>query len=636
MKHYKRYLNMTHSLALLVFAGLIAWTVYFEDEFDEFREPYASGDFQARQTEAISITASEPEPVPDTDRDNDAEEDTDEPEPFPDIYGVSAIHPLAAEAGMAIMEKGGNAVDAAIAVSFMLNVVEPYGSGIGGGGLMLVHERFEGATTYDYREAAPVTGNENSPFAVPGLVKGMELAFKEQGSGNVSWEDLVKPAAETARKGFEVGNVLHQQISSFTRYVQFDTQANRSVYYPGGQPIPVNDMLVQEELADTLDIIKNEGAEGFYEGAVADAMRDAFGFSEEDLTSYEAEITDPAKAETEHYTIHGGPSPSSGTVVLQAFQMAERLDLARVLPDDELDDVLDMLEADGIEEEPSLGSLLSDDAFMHAYIHLLTEITDIAYQERLDNLGDPAFEQIDHGTFTSDETIDRLLETLYDRHTAEADPVHTAALYDAPGEVANSEHTTHFVILDSDGMMVSATNSLGQFFGSGRYSNGIFINSQMENFSGVDSSPNSFAPGKRPRSFVAPIIFEQEGQAVLGIGSPGGRRIPAMVLQTIMQYEFATENGEPLTLQEAIERPRFYTEDGVVHVEERLEESINQQLRDPNVFQGYTVIEHGSPLFYGGIQGLGVALTEDGDVENLFGGGDPRRRGVWQIDSGNQ
>ena len=635
MKHYKRYLNMTHSVALLVLAGLIAWTVYFEDEFDEFREPYASGDFQARQTDAISVPASEPEPVPDTEV-NHEEEAADEPEPFPDIYGVSAIHPLAAEVGMAIMEEGGNAVDAAIAVSFMLNVVEPYGSGIGGGGLMLVHERFEGATTYDYREAAPVTGNENSLYAVPGLVKGMELAYREQGSGNVSWADLVAPAARTAREGFEVGNVLHEQIANYTRYVQFDTEANRNMYYPGGQPIPVNDVLVQEELADTLEVIMNEGAEGFYEGAIAEAMQEAFGFSEEDLTGYEAEITEPASAETAHYTIHGGPSPSSGSVVLQAFQMAERLDLERVLSDDELNDVRERLEADGIEDEPTLGSLLRDDAFMHAYIHLLTEITDIAYEERLDNLGDPAFEQIDHSIFTSDETIDRLLEKLYDRQTVQADPLRATALYDAPGEESNSEHTTHFVILDSDGMMASATNSLGQFFGSGRYSDGIFINSQMENFSDVDTSPNRFEPGKRPRSFVAPIIFEQHGQAVLGIGSPGGRRIPAMVLQTIMQYGFGTEDGEALTLQEAIERPRFYTEDGVVHVEERLEDSINQQLRDPNVFRGYTVIEHGSPLFYGGIQGLGVALTEDGDVENLFGGGDPRRRGVWQIDSGHE
>lgn len=631
MKHYKRYLNTTYSFAALILIGLIAWTFYFQDEFDIYREPYVGGDFEDRQQDSIAIGSNGSDPVPevnnnDNENTEEEEEQEDEMEPFPNIYGVSAIHPLAAEVGMDIIEDGGNAIDAAIAVSFMLNVVEPYGSGLGGGGMMLAHERGEGAVTYDYREAAPVTGSAESPFAVPGLVKGMEMAFEEQGSGNLTWEELLTPAVETARDGFDVGQVLHEQLANYTRYVQFDTQETRDLYYPGGQPIPVNDTLVQEELAETLKRIMEEGAADFYEGETAQAMQGAFGFNEEDLTSYEADITEPVTAESENYTLFGAPAPSSATVVLQSFLMAEQLDLSQVLAEEDYDSVSQE------EDEPRTGHLMNDDDHLHSYIHLMTEITDTAYQERLDNLGDPDFEEIDHSDFTSQETIDRLLDQIYDSSSASAMPGETLALHDAPGEINDSRHTTHFVILDQDGMMVSTTNSVGQFFGSGHYSDGIFINSQMENFSGDDTSPNSFEPGKRPRTFVSPVILEQDGQAVLGMGSPGGRRIPAMIFQTLMQYEYGQEDGERLTLQEAIEHPRFYTEDGVVHVEERLDGAINSRLRGEGTNLRYTVIEHGSPLFYGGIQSLGVEMS-DGNVENLFGGGDPRRRGVWQIEA---
>ncbi|AOM81744.1 gamma-glutamyltransferase family protein [Salisediminibacterium beveridgei] len=629
MKHYKRYLNTTYSLASLILIGLIAWTFYFQDEFDIYREPYVGGDFEERQQDSIAISSNESDPMPESDNNNANEENPaaeDELEPFPDIYGVSAIHPLAAEEGMKIIEEGGNAIDAAITVSFVLNVVEPYGSGIGGGGMMLAHERGEGAVTYDYREAAPVTGTAESPFAVPGLVKGMEKAFEEQGSGNIPWEDLLEPAYEYASRGFDVGQVLHEQLANYTRYVQFDTQATRDLYYPGGQPIPVNDTLVQEELAETLKRIMEEGAADFYEGETAQAMQEAFGFNEEDLTSYEADVTEPVKAESENYSIFGASAPSSATVVLQSFLMAEQLDLSQVLAEDDYNALSEQ------EDDPRVGHLMNDNDHLHSYIHLMTEITDTAYQERLDNLGDPDFETIEQSDFTSQETIDRLLDQLYNGSSASRVPGDTLALHDAPGEINDSRHTTHFVILDQDGMMVSATNSVGQFFGSGHYSDGIFINSQMANFSGDDTSPNSFAPGKRPRTFVSPVILEQDGQAVLGMGSPGGRRIPAMIFQTLMQYEYGQAGGERVTLQEAIEHPRFYTEDGVVHVEERLEAAINSRLRGEGTNMRYTVIEHGSPLFYGGIQSLGVEMS-DGNVENLFGGGDPRRRGVWQIES---
>ncbi|PYZ92017.1 gamma-glutamyltransferase [Salipaludibacillus keqinensis] len=633
--NYKGYLKVTHLLAGVIFIGLVAWNLYFEGEFDQYREPYSGSDFQDRQVDSVSVGQDTSENVNNNNAENNSNLNNDEEAAIEEervgVYGVSSIHPLAADIGMKIIEDGGNAVDAAVAVSFMLNVVEPYGSGIGGGGLMLVHDPEQGAVTYDYREAAPLSGGQS--FAVPGLVKGMEKVHQELGSGheNASWDSLLAPAIEAAEEGFQVGEVLHEQIANSTRYVQFDEEDAhiRELYYPEGQAIQVNDTLVQQELADTLAVIQENGAAGFYEGEIGDILQNRFEFTSEDLTSYEAQTTETVSAELGSQIVHGGPSPSSGTVVVQALQMADQFDLQQVLTDEEYTELQEKLTEDGItDRDAQLGDLMNYEEHQHQYIHLITEITRATYSSRLDTLGDPEFETIDHSEFTTNETVETLLQQIYDNNN-QASAGETAHLYDSPGEQKDSRLTTHFVIVDKEGRMVSATHSLGQFFGAGRYKNGIFINSQMENFSDNPESPNSYEPGKRPRTFVAPMIFEEQDQAVLGIGSPGGRRIPAMVFQTIMRYQHGlNEDQETLSLQEAIQNPRFYTEDGVVHVEARLEEEVTTLLRGMN----YSVLEHGSPLFYGGIQGLGVVLDENGRVEGMYGGGDPRRRGSWQIE----
>lgn len=628
--NYKVYLKFTNILAGVIFIGLVAWSFYFEDEFDQYREPYSGSDFQSRQVDSVDVSQSQKPPT----NTNNSEEPDEVAEERPGIYGASSIHPLAADVAMKVIEDGGNAVDAAVALSFMLSVVEPYGSGIGGGGLMLVYDPEHGASTYDYREAAPITGSKQDLYAIPGLVKGMEKVHQDLGSGHeeASWDKLLKPALESARDGFEVGQVLQEQLANSTRYLQFDENPEiRDIFYPDGQPITVNDTLKQDELADTLALIQENGAAGFYEGETAEAMQKAFGFTAKDLDYYEAKTTETVTAEIGDQIVHGGPSPSSGTVVVQSLQIAHNLDLEKVLSDEDINDLQQKLAQDGITDRKiRLGDLINYDEHKHNYIHLMTEINKVVYASRLGTLGDPDFDPIDHSDFTSTSKINKFLDQIYN-NSGKASVGETVQLYDSPGEEKDSRLTTHFVIIDKEGQMVSATNSLGQFFGRGVYKNGFFINSQMENFSyGYPDSKNRYEPGKRPRSFVSPMIFEEKGKAVLGIGSPGGRRIPAMVFQTIMQYQHGLDDKkEKLTLQDAIKRPRFYTENGVVHVEDRLEEEMNTLLRN----MGYTMREHDSPLFYGGIQGLGVSLDEDGRVDSMYGGGDPRRLGSWQIDS---
>jgi gamma-glutamyltranspeptidase/glutathione hydrolase len=596
--NYKFHLKVTYILAGIVFIGLVSWNFYFEDELDPFREPYSSSDFTDRQVESVEVETTE--------NSENAEDAGVE------VYGVSAVHPLAADVGMQVIEDGGNAIDAAVAVSFMLNVVEPYGSGIGGGGLMLYHDPEEGVISYDYRETAAESGTwPERSVAVPGFVKGMEQVH--QNHGELAWKRLLEPAIETAEEGFQVGEIFHQQTGNAVRYLELDPQ-ERELFFPGGQALEVNGTLVQTELAETLKRIQENKSDGFYKGETGESLQQVLGFTPEDLEAYDVQITEPAKTEIGEQVVYGGPSPSSGTVVLQALKLAERIDLQEVLPGEDIPAGL------------SMGELINHEELQHVYIHLINEITKTTYSHRVNTLGDPEFDEIDHTALMSNESIEQMLDEISFDGITETD---TSTLFDSPAEENDSRHTTHFVIVDKEGRMVSATHSLGEFYGSGRYINGFFLNNQLDNFSQVEDSINRYEPGKRPRTFVSPVIFEEQGKPVLGLGTPGGKRIPAMLFQSIMQYHYAlNDDGDVLSLQEAIEKPRFYNEEEVIYIENALPDETVENLRN----MGYSVIGHESALFYGGIQGLGVILNDQGETQGMYGAGDTRRNGAWQID----
>lgn len=185
------YLKITYTIAAIVFIGLVGWNFYFEEEFDQFREPYTVED----RSETVEVSNADGENAS-------------------KVYGVSAVHPLAVEAGMKVLDEGGNAAEAAIAVSFVLNVVEPYGSGMGGGGQMIVHEPGEGAKTYDYREAAPQSGaRPDRDIAVPGFVKGMGAIYEDYGS-NMDWSTLLDDAVTHSEDGVKVGRIFHEQLQN--------------------------------------------------------------------------------------------------------------------------------------------------------------------------------------------------------------------------------------------------------------------------------------------------------------------------------------------------------------------------------------------------------------------------------------
>lgn len=494
-------------------------------------------------------------------------------------YGVSASHPLAVEAGMEVLENGGNAADAAVAVSYMLGVVEPYGSGIGGGGVALISEsNSETPVVYQYREEAPASGAIPETFAIPGFVKGMEKINNDLGTINMA--ELIEPAIKTASEGYPVNNYL---VNRFEKGASRMNVPEMPDYFPNQHILEVNDDLVQPELANSLKLIQEQGSKAFYEGEIAE---DILSFVDElepaDLTNYEIEVTEPAHGTFSGYDVYSAPPPLAGVSLIQMLQMAEAANI------DEIDNEVD-------------------------YIHMFGEITKRAYHDRLENIGDPNFsDEIDANKITTKDYSEQMIENFNPDKVSE-----NYEINDSISDEEDHDNTTHFVVVDKDNMMVSATHTLGNFFGSGDYVSGFFLNNQIDNYSLSADSPNYLEPEKVSRSFTSPSILISDDK-ILGIGSPGGKRIPAVMGNILTKYLLLNEDWDS-----TIEDDRFYIEGNDIFTEIELETDLQAQLRA----KGYEIYNIRETDFYGGIQ----ALVYDKKKKELFGTADPRRPGAWQV-----
>lgn len=501
-------------------------------------------------------------------------------------YGVSSSHPLAVKAGMEVLENGGNAADAAVTVSYVLGVVEPFGSGVGGGGEMLIYPSGDDApTVYQYREVAPQSGAVPDTFGIPGFVKGLEDVHSVYGSSE-TMSDLIDPAVAIAEDGFKVDGHLAERLSKASYRMVIDNLPN---FFPEGKPIEQNETLKQPELAETMKAIQAEGAAGFYSGPIADKILEKeTELVAEDLTSYEAVETEPVKGTFAGYTVYSSPPPLAGTTLIQSLQMAEMMNVASV-QDNEID-----------------------------LMHLIGEISKRAYDDRIKEIGDPKF------TSNTTKPSKTLTSEAYSKEmTGTIDLDKLSKDYQVNDSISDKEghdNTTHFVIVDKDGTMVSATHTLGNFFGSGANVAGFFMNNQMENFSTSDTSLNSVEPGKTPRSFITPSILTN-GDKTIGIGSPGGKRIPMMMTQVLVRHLIFDQ-----PIEEAINNePRFYIEDNDIFTEEELDVDDIDALNK----RGYEVFHEHSLDYYGGIQ----ALIIDKKENQIYGAADKRRNGNWQVDT---
>lgn len=480
--------------------------------------------------------------------------------------GVSAAHPLAVQTGERILKKGGNAVDAAIAMSFVLGVVEPYGSGLGGGGVMLIHSTDTPPVFYDYRETAPLSGEiSEAKVGVPGFVRGMETLFRDHAV--LSWQALLEPAIAAAYDGFEAHSVLCDRLGKMSH---LDRSAH-SLFYSANRPVPLGTVIRQQTLAETLQSISRYGSEWFYEGPVARRIVERVkGMQRSDLQQYRVLQREPVVKDALGFRVVSAPPPLAGVTLLQALHRIESVRLDRY----------------------------SDHSF--AFIYGMSEILQRVHQDRKTTMGDPDFVDVDTNALLSEAYIERRLKETSDEGDSFTDV----------------NQTTHFTVVDKEGTMVSATNTISDFFGSGLYVDGFFLNNQMKNFTDAGPTLNDVQPGKRPQSHIAPAILCRGRRPVLTIGSSGGRRIPTMMSKVLLRL---IKNDCPL--HDAVCAPRFYARDNHLYLEENIDETIKEALRR----KGYAVEVYPERIFYGGIHGM--MITEGGD---MVGTADPRRGGTWK------
>jgi gamma-glutamyltranspeptidase/glutathione hydrolase len=462
---------------------------------------------------------------------------------------VVSQNAIASQIGASMLAGEGNAMDAAVATAFALAVIHPSAGNIGGGGFLIYRSARGEAVAYDFRETAPAGASATMflrdgeyerrrhhhghlSVGVPGTVAGLHQAWRDH--GQLPWEELLQPAIALAREGFIVTDGLARSLRAVLPEME-RYPASVAQFSQDGQPYQMGDVLKQPDLADTLERIADDGPEGFYEGRTArlieDEMRRGGGLiTREDLKAYRAVRRRPLRGTYRGAEILTMPPPSSGGVVLlQVLNIFEEYDL------------------------PGMGFGSA------AYLHHLAEGLRRAFAERALYLGDPDFvNDMPVERLVSKEHAAELRRTILPRRASVSDP----ASFAWPAEGAE---TTHVSVVDSWRNAVSLTYTLEEGYGSKIVvpGAGFLLNNEMGDFNAVPgltdetgligTEPNLAAPGKRMLSNMTPTILVREGQPVLVLGSPGGRRIPGVVLQTIVNMEDFRMN-----VQEAIDAPRVH------------------------------------------------------------------------------
>lgn len=466
-----------------------------------------------------------------------------------DSAAVVTAHPLATQVGLDILRKGGNAIDAAVAVQFALAVVYPQAGNIGGGGFLIYRNAKGETAALDYREKAPETAHERmfqdtfgevltnksryGVFAagVPGTVDGMWAAHQKYGS--MPWGRLVQPAVELAEKGFQItareAANLEKEKMTFAR---FNTMLPAFVRLD--RPWEAGDWLIQKELAFALRKIADNGRDGFYSGPVATYIlktmeRSGGLISAADLENYRSMWRPPLEFDWKGLRIATMPPPSSGGIILQQ--------------------VLGMVET---------CQLAKSDFRTAKALHCICEAERRAFADRAQHVADPDFWPVPTEAMTHP---DYLSARMRDFNPERATPSQSVKA----GVFPQSEETTHYSIVDRKGNAVAVTTTLNDAYGSRVVVSGagFILNNEMDDFSAKPGAPNLYgaiggkanavAPGKRPLSSMTPAIVSRDGAFEIALGTPGGTTIPTSVIQVLLNvYLFG------LTLPDAVQTGRFH------------------------------------------------------------------------------
>jgi gamma-glutamyltranspeptidase / glutathione hydrolase len=479
---------------------------------------------------------------------------------FPPVQAVTAQHGMvvaqesrAARIGAEVLRRGGNAVDAAVAVGFAMAVTYPRAGNIGGGGFMLIHlAKGKRDIAIDYRETAPSATTKDTylnaegqadpaksrdqglAIGVPGTVAGLTMALQKYGSGKFKLSQLIAPAIELARTGYKVGDEFEDTgRSAIARMARWPSSA-KLFLRPDGSLIERGSLLVQSDLADTLEAISRQGPRAFYEGPIADkissAVREAGGLmTSDDLKNYQAVERPVLRRRYRGLQIVAMPPPSSGGVVLL--------------------EMLNILEGFRLKA--------ADDP---ASAHLLIETMRYAYADRAHLLGDPDFVKAPIEGLLSKRYAATLRNDIDRERATPSDKIKVAN----PGGFEGN-NTTHFSIADQFGNAVANTYTLNLSYGVGMVApgTGVLLNNELDDFAAAPGAPNAFGlvgydanepgPNKRPLSSMTPTIVLRNGKPFIVTGSPGGSRIITAVLQVLLNVI-----DHRMGIAEAVQAPRLH------------------------------------------------------------------------------
>ena len=543
------------------------------------------------------------------------------PQPVSSENGmVVSTSSYASRVGVEILKKGGNAIDAAVAVGFTLAVTYPSAGNLGGGGFMLIHLADGKNITIDYREKAPLSAyrdmylNDAGEFVpelsiygatsagVPGSVAGLIYALEKYGTMTLA--DVIRPAIDLAKKGFRLEQrdsiYFSNTIPLFSKY-----PSSIKIFTKDGMPYSTGDLFIQSDLAWTLEQIKENSRDGFYKGKVAEylvaTVKSLGGYiTLEDLEKYQPVEREPVIGNYRGYKIISMPPPSSGGIAL--VQM------------------LNILENYNLSDE-NWGTA--------SYIHKIVEAMKYAYADRTYHLGDADFYPV---------PIDQLIskdyaKTVFDRIEKDKNKaVPSSEIKSLDGNIVyESKETTHYSVYDSYGNAVSTTTTINSSFGSGIVVDGagFLLNNEMDDFSGkpgvmnqfglLGTEANSIQPEKRMLSSMTPtIILKNDGPYII-IGSPGGSQIITTVLQVVLNcIDF------DMNIREAVEAPRIHHQwlpDTLIYEQCALTEEVKKELLE----MGYALADEGADLRIIGIA-EGIMINNKNKI--IYGASDPRGGGL--------
>jgi len=475
---------------------------------------------------------------------------------------VATISEKASESALAILNKGGNAIDAAVAAAATLGVTDPFSCGIGGGGFMVIYlAKDKRVITIDHRETAPSSFSpavfqENgkaidfdtavasgAAVGVPGTVRGWHEALQRYGT--MSFKQVLAPAIDVATRGFPVSETFHKLTAENERKFQLFTSTSQ-LYLRNGKAVPTGTVLKNPDMAKAYREIAARGYKAFYEGPMAQAMVDAVNrpplakgaqvrpgtMSLADLANYEARIRQPIRSTYRGYDVYGMPLPSSGGIaVAEALNILEGYDLKN-LP------------------RPNVE-------------HLYLEASRLAFADRNAYLADPEYVDAPVDGILSKQFAAQRRSLIRPDKAAGVVPAGDAFLYEndqsfplRPQQklIQEGTHTTHLTVSDKEGNVVSYTFTIESWGGSGIVvpGYGFLLNNEMTDFDFTGPAPNIPEAGKRPRSSMAPTIVMKDGKPAFSIGSPGGATIITTVLQTIVNH---IDLG--MSMDKAIDAPRL-------------------------------------------------------------------------------